>query len=64
MPLSVRSKIQDITVNKLMIMNTMRWKPLNIVGEVLIYYNNLGTKTQSHKRFQTIKHENGIMVLQ
>ena len=31
---------------------------------ILICHSNLGTKTQSHKRFQTIKHENGIMVLQ
>ena len=26
----------------------------------LICHSNLGTKTQSHKRFQTIKYENGI----
>ena len=33
-------------------------------SNVLIYHSNLGTKTQSHKRFQTIRHENGIIVLQ
>ena len=31
---------------------------------LLLCHDNLGTKTQSHKRFQTIKHENSIMVLQ
>ena len=39
-------------------------RPTMSSDTLLICHSNLGTKTQSHQRLITIRHENGVIVLQ
>ena len=43
-----------------------RWEHtwIEAIDLVLICHNNLGTKHKSHQRLITIRHENGVIVLQ